>query len=215
MSMFPDFRDGATGKVVDFSRKLKRKQFHQKHRWELSREHLDWIATDVWPSDDEGGVGKVTVASGRAPKRPPLTYDADLALRDIHSAVAGIQFKLEQLSEPALKGLAFEAREKAELEGDLWQGVAAECDHRREIKSRRRTGRGVWFAVIEAERSLPGRDYTEVDEVAFEKCQGRKAAVSAARRLLKEKADTLDEQTMLRAALYCDLEWTPPKRRLT
>jgi hypothetical protein len=121
---------------------------------------------------------------------------------------------LDRLSEPALKGLAFEARERAEGESGLWAGLADECDHLREIRARRRTGRGVWYAVIEAERPDPDdAGVAHVDDVAFEKCQGKKAAAEAARRLLKEHADSLREDVMLRSALYCELEWEPLKER--
>jgi hypothetical protein len=72
-----------------------------------------------------------------------------------------------------------------------------------------RSGKGVWYAVIEADIHRPGSDFGS--EVAFEKCNGRKAAVIAARRLLKENADAVDEHTSLRTALYCELEWPPQK----
>jgi hypothetical protein len=43
--------------------------------------------------------------------------------------------------------------------------------------------------------------------------KGKKAAAEAARRLLREHADSLSEAVMLRSALYCELEWEPPKDR--
>jgi hypothetical protein len=147
-----------------------------------------------------------------APKRPPLPSEARSALVEIEAKLASVHFELDRLSEPALKGLAFKAREQADFETDLWTGVAAECDRKREIKSRHRTGRGIWYAVIEAERPGDGPDSTYVDEVAFEKCSGRKAAVKAVSRLLSEKLSLVDERTMLRTALYCELEWKPPEQ---
>ena len=198
----------SSGKIVSLSPSLKRRQFRQQHRWDLSKEHLDLIAADVWPSEYDRDA-KISVATGKEPRKPPLTYEAKEALREIEPAIAVMKSKLERLSEPALKGLAFQARDKAEFENDLWAGLAVDCDHVREIKVRRRTGRGSWYAVVEAERTLPGQDFTEVDVLALEKCEGRKAAVIAARRLLKENADTLSEYTSIRTALYCELEWSP------
>jgi hypothetical protein len=184
-----------------------------KHRWHLTKEHLDWIAADIWPSEN-GRPAHITTATGKVPRKPPLTYDAKQAFREIDVKLATVTFELEKLAEPGLKGLAFEAREKAEEEAGLWAGLADECDRLREVRARRRTGRGIWYAVIEAER--PDADdvnLTHIDDVAFEKCTGRKAAAEAARRLLKEHAGTLRENLMLRSALYCELEWEPPKDR--
>jgi hypothetical protein len=57
-------------KVVSLSPPLRRKRFLENHRWDLTKEHLDWIATDVWPSDcEEGSTPKASIASGIAPKR--------------------------------------------------------------------------------------------------------------------------------------------------
>jgi len=211
MNLLPT-RSVGSGNVVSLSPSLKRRQFREKHRWDPTKEHLDWIASDIWPNENDASSAKVSVATGKAPPRPPLTYDAKQALRKVEEKLAGVGFELDRLSEPALKGLAFEARGKAEAQGGLWAGVADECDHLREIKARRRTGRGIWYAVIEAERPDPNdADVTHIDDLAFERCQGKKAAVEAARRLLKEHADSLREAFMLRSALYCELEWEPPK----
>jgi hypothetical protein len=204
--------DAAKGKVVSLTPSLKRKKYQQEHSWELSKEHLDWIVADVWPSADEGAP-KVSVARGIEPKRPALTYEAKQALREIETKIANIKSDLESLSEPALKGLAHSARQKSELENDMWDGLAVDCDRRREIKSRHRTGRGVWFAVIEAFRTYPGNDIAEVLDEAFEKCQGKKTAVIAAQRLLKENAHKFNEETSIEARLYCELEWQPSEAR--
>jgi len=37
------------GKVVDIQPALKRKQYDEQHRWEISVEELNWIAADLWP----------------------------------------------------------------------------------------------------------------------------------------------------------------------
>jgi hypothetical protein len=212
MDLLPTPNIGS-GNVVSLSPTLKRRQFREKNRWHLAKEHLDWIAADVWPRED-GRPAHVTIAIGKAPRRPPLTYEAKEALRNIREKIISIECELERLSEAALKGLAFETRKEAEDEAGLWSGVADECDRLRELRARQRTGRGIWYAVIEAERSDRNDvDVMHVDEVAFEKCTGRKLAAEAARRLLKEHADTLQEDLMLRSALYSELEWEPPKER--
>jgi hypothetical protein len=202
------FPEASGGKVVSLTPSLKRQQFQREHRWQLSKEHLDWIAADVWPTADDGPP-KVSVAKSKEPKRPPLTHEGKIALRELQHKIAIMKSDLESLSEPALKGLAFAARQASEFDNDLWTGVAADCDRQREIKSRHRTGRGVWFAVIEAMRTYPGSDVAEVLDEAFEKCEGKKAAIVAARRLLKEHAHKFEENTSIEARLYCELEWKP------
>jgi hypothetical protein len=197
-------------KIVSLNPTLKRQQFQKEHRWEVDKMKLDWIAADIWPTGNDAAV-KISVAQGTAPKRPPLTFEAENELREIDGMIATMKSRLERLTEPALKGLAFAARERGEFPNDLWAGLATDCDHCREIKSRYRMGRGTWFAVIEAIRTHPGRDYAEADVVAFKKCKGKKAAAEAARELLKENAKEFDEYTSIEARLYCELEWEPPE----
>jgi hypothetical protein len=213
MSMVGDEPSGNRGKVVSLKPALRRRDFQLKHQWHLTKEDLDWIAADIWPSEN-GTPAPITIATGKAPRRPTLTYEAKEALRKIEEKLASVGFELERLSEPALKGLAFEAREKVSERGGLWAGLADECDRLREVRARRRTGRGIWYAVIEAERpDTNDVDLTHIEEIAFEKCSGRKLAAEAARRLLKEHADTLREDLMLRSALYSELEWEPQRDR--
>jgi hypothetical protein len=175
MSMVGDERTGKHGKVISLTPALKRRKFQQEHRWNLTKEHLDWIAADIWPSENDRSPAHVSIATGKELRRPPLTYEAKEALRKIDEKLASVGFELDRLSELALKGLAFEARQRAEAQSGLWAGLADECDHLREIKARRRTGRGIWYAVIEAERpDSDDADVTHVDDLAFEKCQGKK-----------------------------------------
>lgn len=55
-----------------------------------------------------------------------MTYEKKEAIREIRTSPITIANKLQWLSEPALKGAAFEAREiaKVEMDGPLWPGVA-------------------------------------------------------------------------------------------
>jgi hypothetical protein len=198
-------------KVVSLKPALKRKQFLKEHKWEVGKAQLDWIAADMWPADKD--AAKISIAKGTAPKRPPLTFEAENELRENNGMIATMKSRLDRLSEPALKGLAFAARERSEFPNDLWSGLAADCDHCREIKSRHRTGGGIWFAVIEAIRTHPGRDFAQVDDVVFKKCKSRRAAAEAARQMLMENAKDFSEYTSIEARLYCELEWEPPEGR--
>jgi hypothetical protein len=56
---------------------------------------------------------EVTVVKGKAPNKPPLTYEAQNAIRMISSELWKLTSEIEKLSEPALKGFAYEARRHA------------------------------------------------------------------------------------------------------
>jgi hypothetical protein len=142
-------------KVVDLSPKLNREKWEREHQWELS--DLDLISADLWKMK-KAEVAKVVQAKGGNPTPPPLTSEARDAVREIHTHIFGIQGKLEFLTEPALKGLAFEARSLAskDLDGAVWLGVAAAADRRKEILARNRTGSGIWYASGRRERRASG-----------------------------------------------------------
>lgn len=134
MSMVGDERTGKHGKVVSLTPALKRRKFQQEHRWNLTKEHLDWIAADIWPSENDGSPAHVSIATGKELRRPPLTYEAKESLRKIDEKLASVGFELDRLSEPALKGLAFEARQRAEAQSGL--GLASRTNATTSAKSK-------------------------------------------------------------------------------
>jgi hypothetical protein len=111
-------------KVVDLSPKLNREKWEREHRWNLSKDDLDLISADLWKMK-KAEVAKVVQAKGVQAVPPPLTSEARNAVREIHTHIFGIHGKLEFLTEPALKGLAFEARSLAskDLDEAVWLGV--------------------------------------------------------------------------------------------
>jgi len=137
-------------KIVDLIPKLNREKWERENRWTLSQADLDAISDDIWKRK-RAGEPRIERAKSAAPKPPKVTYEAKEAIREIRTSLISIANKLQWLSEPALRGAAFEAREiaKVEAEGPLWLGVAEAADRCREILVRRRTGKGVWFAHLE------------------------------------------------------------------
>ena len=106
------------GKVVPLGPSIDRQNWEKNRRWSLSKKVLDLIAADIWKRGKRGAP-KVKQAKGTAPKRPPLTYKAEEALTEIHTNLISVGWQLDKLSEPALKGLAFEANRRAnERPGD-------------------------------------------------------------------------------------------------
>lgn len=199
----------SASKVVDLSPKLNREKWERDYRWKLSKADLDLIADDIW-NRKRAATPKVQQAKGVAPKPVPLTYEAKEAIEEFSRQLNGIDIKLEFLSEPALKGIAYEARRRATREenGKLWLGLADGADHRREIKARHRTGSGgIWYAVID----VIAWDHTRVGNSVFskeEKCASKKEAEEVARRLLVQHAEYFSADHSLEVKVICDLEWS-------
>ena len=107
---------------------------------------------------------------------------------DITPSVITIGVKLHSLSEPALKGIAFEARSRAadkDSGSKLWSGLAEAADVEREILARNRTGRGVWYAVVEIWQEEPSyRDDSRLVATWNRQCKGQKAAHLALKDLI-------------------------------
>jgi hypothetical protein len=118
--------------------------------------------------------------------------------------------QIERLTEPALKGLAFEANARAE-DDPLWSGIVVAAERKREILRRHRTGKGVWYAVIEGVRSERGSNTGEIFTIDHERCDSLKAAEAAARRLLIKNAGYFCELIGIESHVYSELEWIPPK----
>jgi hypothetical protein len=195
-------------KVVDLSPKLNREKWEREHRWELSKDDLDLISADLWKMK-KAQAARVVQAKGVKAVSPPLTFEAREAIRQIRTHVFGIQGKLEYLTEPALKGLAHEARSLAsnDFNDAVWLGVAAGADRRREILARYRTGSGVWYASVDVIRWDLSRHSGETESFVHEKCNSKKEAEEAARRLLAENAKYFSADNAVEARVVCDLEW--------
>lgn len=159
----------APSKIVDLSPKLNRKKWEREHRWQPSARDLDEISADIWRKK-KADSAIVIQAKGAKPIPPKMTFEATEAIREIQSHLSRVDFKLEDLSEAALKGVAFEARSLAaeDFNNSVWLGVAEAADRRREILARHRTGKGIWYASIEVTHGmLPG---TQADaKVSFTK----------------------------------------------
>jgi hypothetical protein len=195
-------------KVVDLSPKLNSEKWEREHRWELSKDDLDLVSADLWKMK-KAEVVKMVQAKGVNPTQPPLTSEARNAVREIQTHIFGIQSKLEFLTEPALKGLAFEARSLAskDLDDAVWLGVAAAADRRKEILARNRTGSGIWYASVEVTKWDPFQRTGRCESVVHEKCNSKKEAEEVARRLLVENAKHFSAETSVEARVVCDLEW--------
>jgi hypothetical protein len=200
----------SAGTVIDLSPKLNREKWERENRWTPSKEDLDAICDDIWKRK-RAAAPKVVQAKGIAPKPVTLSYEAKEAIREIQKQVWGIGGKLEHLTEATLKGVAFEAREMAKVDADaIWRGVAEAADRRREILSLYRSGKGVWHAVVDISRWDVTRHYPESTSNFHERCNSKREAEEAARRMLADKAKFFSAEYSVEASVVCDLEWYEP-----
>ena len=132
-----------------------------------------------------------------------MTFEAEQAIREIQTHIFGIDGKMEFLTEPALKGFAFEARRLAEndLDNAVWRGIAEAADRRRKILARYRTGSGVWYASVDVIRWDTSRHTGRTDSFVHERCNPKKEAEEAARRLLAENAKYFSAENSVEAQL--------------
>lgn len=196
----------ANGTVVSLHSKLTKKRAEEEHRWTVGKNELDRIAADIWPKSSSDRLKSV---QGVSAKRPPLTFDARLALDEATGDLWKIAHAIDELKEPSLKGFAYEARTRGEAFPEhrhLYQAIAQMADERLEIVRRRRVGKGVWYAVVDVIMWDDNRVGTNVGRY-HEECSGKQAAVVAARKLLAEHAGDFAENITVEAEVLTDLEW--------
>lgn len=174
----------------------------------MSKEDLDLIADDIW-GRKRAGAPKVERAKGSAPKPPQITSDAREALREIQTGISSIDNKLTWLSEPPLKGVAYEARKnsKSEVDGPFWLAVAEAADRYHEILVRRRTGRGAWYALVHILHWDAIRRTAETQATFQERCASKLDAENAVRRLLAEHSKLFGADNTIEGEVLSELEW--------
>ena len=192
--------------VVDLGSRQRRKQFEDDYRWTPTREDLELVAADLWPKSKQD---RLKSAEGTAQRRPPLTCDARHALQEASREFFKINLEIERLKEPSVKGFIFAAREHAENfpeEKFLYRALAEMGERRLEILRRRRSGKGVWYAVVELTKWESDHTTTVLARY-HERCDGKAAAVKAARRMLAEHAEAFSDDISVEASILTDLEW--------
>jgi hypothetical protein len=199
-------RTSPTGKVVDLAPKLNRDKWERENRWTLTQADLDAIADDIWKRK-KASSPKVTQAKGIAPTPPRMTWEAQEAIRDIQTKVWSIGSQVERLVEPALKGVSFEALRLARADENavLWKAVSEAADRRLEILKRHRTGSGVWHACVDVTRWDVTRHSGETTSSFHERCNSKKEAEEAARRMLIENVRHFDASHSVETRVVCDL----------
>ncbi|KFL24957.1 hypothetical protein JP74_22035 [Devosia sp. 17-2-E-8] len=193
------------GNVVSLNPKIKKRRHEERHRWNPTDDELGRAAADIWRKP---GVKSLKSAKGVSKRTPPLTYEARHALNEMREHFFKIEHPFWNLSERALKGLAHEARKRAE-EGDyaeLFLAVAEIAERKLRLITRRKSAKGTWYALVEV--SERARDGVETVVATYHrKCDGKDAAEVAGRDLLDVHSNKISADRTVLAVIETDLEW--------
>jgi len=148
------------------------------------------------------------MARSTSRKSPKLSFDATHALSQASDPFFGIELTIERLDEPDLVAVAGEARRKAlDAHQDLYLAVAALAEGELAKLAARRSADGIWYACLDVVQWEPNMHTGQGIASHYERCDGRHAAVIAARRLLVEHADKLSNDVTVDARVTTELEW--------
>jgi hypothetical protein len=194
-----------------------RKAYEAKHRWKPGPLEINQMIHAIWQKDAGRPVAPPEVVIGTSKKRVPMTHEAKATFREIHSNNWRIIHAIADMSDQSLKAfrqlLGEEQMSGAERPGDhmmtaLYAGFAAAVDGEFASRARWKNSKGVWYAVVTIYREV-SKGMSETAAEFFEKCTGKKAAISATRKLLAQHADKFDQGISLEADVYPEGEWAP------
>jgi hypothetical protein len=200
------FDERHTGVVVPLEPKRRRKELKDRSSWSPTAADLDIVAADIWP---KGRADRLKAVAGVAPKPPRLTFEAEMALKEVSKDFFMMDYAIDRLDVPALKGFAFEARRRGREDGhpELFGALAQMADDRIARIKARNTKQGTWYAWVSLVRWDDHRTGEEIFHT-HRKCVGREAAEQAARDLLREHADRVAYDTTLDSGVETELAWS-------
>lgn len=141
-------------------------------------------------------------------KTPKLSFEATHALNQASEPFFGIELAIERLEEPDLIALSAEARRLAgDSHRELYAAVADIADAALAIRVARGSPDGIWYAVLDVIKWEPNQHTGQGIASYSERCEGRDAAVAAARRLLVDHVTEFADQTTVDARVVTELEW--------
>ncbi|RWK12162.1 hypothetical protein [Mesorhizobium sp.] len=199
--------------VVELRPHAKQAKLQKEYRWEPGKAEIDRIIADIWPKKKGD---RLKAAEGVARRKPPLTFDARHAIDEISGLFWKISSAIEGLKEPSQKAFAFEARARANADPEyahLYRAIADMSDWHLEVQRRRRTGKGVWYALVDITMWDDQRVGHSLGHF-HEECAGKDAAVMAARKLLREHSDQFADNITVEAEVLTDLEWEVRKQQI-
>lgn len=206
----------APGPVVSIARKLERERWRREYRWEPTSTDITRVVHAVWPETAARPITRPKSVMGVSKRKKPMSYAAKHALDQCFTPTYQITRQIDELEDKDLKAFVDGARERAddplELVGnELWKGIIAAAEKRLEIRRIRRAGKGKWFAAVEKMVSEPEPSHmAECITLEYQECDGKEAAIAAARELLAKHAHEFDELVEVEARVYPEIEWSGP-----
>ena len=145
-----------------------------------------------------------------------MSFEARCVISRCSAPILAIRHELSQLTDAGLQALVAEIRGGSghdELPDRwLWNGVASAAENIVALRKAWRANDGQWYAVAIRSRWIPdGRDSAETDVVEWVACDGKVAAVWAARELLEKHANLFGVSITVAVDIHPELEWCPPK----
>lgn len=139
------------------------------------------------------------------------SYDADFPFGQFSRAIDTLEGQLAEFSDEALMAFIHKAENTVDTDrrlSALWRSVADLARRRLELLTARRSTAGVWVAKVEAWTLLVGvPDPGSRRVLEFETCEGKDAAIIAARQLITRHADSFDHMTEVRVSVVPEIEW--------
>ena len=138
-------------------------------------------------------------------------YDADFPFGNFRRSIDTLREQIDGFSDDALN--AFIQKAEGAVSSDrtasaLWRNVADMARRRLALVEARRSAQGIWMAKAEATTSVLGMpDPSSRRVLEFRECDGKDAAVIAARELFARHADSFDHMTGVRVSIMPEIEW--------
>jgi hypothetical protein len=138
---------------------------------------------------------------------PIVTAEARKVLDEVSEHAHRIGSEIKRLSESDLKAFVYLFQKSRDMDDPVHRAVIAVAERELDRMDRHRTGRGAWFALVQALKPDPlGEAYGEIKVLASAECGTRPEAVSMARQLLAEHVADLNESTQIEAKVLCELD---------
>jgi hypothetical protein len=206
---------GPTATVVSLSPKLKRAQWERENRWQPTSADITRIVYAIWPEQAGRPVERPKPAVGIKKRRIPMSRLATNAAHECAMPAFNIQRQIDDLDDKDLKAFIANVREGLKhgdpVSNEIWKGIVAAAEKRLEIRKTWRTGKGKWFAEVSKMVSDPEPRHTaESIAIEFRECQGKEAAIEAARQMLARHAHQFGERIEIEARIYPEIEWDEP-----